>query len=170
MINELSNPSSSSEITLMILRFASELMNRAVLFLVRREDVIGLGQFGLVFHDGSPVPAQDRVRKIQIPLKEPSVFKDVVEQKISYKGKLANTDRHRYLIQELGGDWPNEASVTPLICDGKVIAVLYGDNLPKKESLGDTEGLEAFMRVAGVAFGKALLERKLHETRLSDKP
>ena len=82
MISELSGPTTSSEITLLILRFASEIMNRAVLLLVRKDDVIGLGQFGLNLPDDSP---QERVRSIRIPLAEPSLFKDVVDKKSFYK-------------------------------------------------------------------------------------
>ena len=47
MLQELSNPSLGGGIILLILRFASELMNRAVIFLVKEEEFVGLGQFGI---------------------------------------------------------------------------------------------------------------------------
>ncbi len=157
MIEELAGPSTTSEVTLMVLRFASEIMNRAVIFLVRDEDVNGLGQFGLSFKD---ISADEKVRTIKIPLKDPSVFRDVVSKKAPYKGKLVDTKWNRHLVESLGKLIPYEVFVCPLMSDNKVIAILYGDNLPKKEPIGNTEGLEAFIKVAGVALGKALLEKK----------
>ncbi len=162
MIAELSGPSTDSEITLMILRFASEIMSRAVLFLAKKDEVVGLGQFGLVFEDENP---NSRVRKIQVPLGEPSVFRDVVAKRYAICGPLSSSYWNNHLVEQLGGEKPPEAFVAPLISNGFVIGLLYGDNLPSKEPIGDTEGLEAFIKVAGFAFGKALLERRLQGSR-----
>jgi hypothetical protein len=41
------------------------------------------------------------------------------------------------------------------------VAILYGDNLPEKRPIGDTEALEIFLSQAGLAMEKALLERRL---------
>lgn len=164
MIEELSGSSGAGDVTLMILRFASEIMNRAVVFLVSNDNIRGLGQFGLNFLNGS---ADEKVRGIVIPLKEPSVIKEVIEGKFSFKGKIIHSKWNDYLISELGGDFPEEAFISPLVCGERVIAVLYGDNIPNKNKIENTEGLEAFMRVAGVALEKAILEKKLKEARPS---
>lgn len=162
MIEELSGPASGSEITLLVLRFASEVMNRAIIFLVRSEDILGLGQFGLQVRDES---ADEKIREVQIPLNEPSLFREVIAKKSSYKGVLAQEKWHRYFLDQIGGGWPKEVFLTPLLNGSEVIALLYGDNLPNQTPIPETEGLEAFVRVAGFAFGKAKLERKLQETR-----
>jgi hypothetical protein len=162
MIEELSGPSTSSEITLLVLRYASELMNRAVVFLVRKDDIMGLGQFGVVLKEGGE---NEKVRSILIPLEGQSIFRDVVHKKISYRGQVDQGHWDSYLLEQLGGGKPLEVFAAPLMSDGKVIAILYGDNLPKQEPIMETEGLEAFIRVAGFAFGKAFLERKLHESK-----
>lgn len=162
MIEELSGPASGSEITLLVLRFASEVMNRAIIFLVRSEDILGLGQFGLQVRDES---ADEKIREVQIPLNEPSLFREVIAKKSSYKGVLAQEKWHRYFLDQIGGGWPKEVFLTPLLNGSEVIALLYGDNLPHQTPIPETEGLEAFVRVAGFAFGKAKLERKLQETR-----
>jgi hypothetical protein len=162
MIEEISGPSSSSEIILMILRFASEIMNRALVFLVRENEVVGLGQFGLVLKNGS---ADHLIRNVRIPLDEPSCFKDVVANAQTFHGVLDKNAWNENLVKRLGGHWPLEVLIAPLISDGKVIAILYGDNAPRQQKIENTEGLEAFIRVAGFAFGKAILERKLQGTR-----
>ncbi|MBI3805751.1 MAG: DUF4388 domain-containing protein [Nitrospirae bacterium] len=162
MIEELSGPASGSEITLLVLRFASEVMNRAIIFLVRRQDILGLGQFGLQFEDQV---ADEKIREVQIPLTEPSLFREVIENKGRYKGTFPQEKWHRYFIDQIGGGWPEEIFLAPLLNGPEVIALLYGDNLPERNTISETEGLEAFVRVAGFAFGKAKLERKLQEVR-----
>lgn len=164
MIEEISGPTSRSEITLLVLRYASEIMNRAVVFLVREEDIVGLGQFGLSFKDES---ADERIRSVRIPLNERSLFREIIEKKNSYKGTFPKKKWHQYFIDQIGGGWPKEVFLSPLLNESRVIALLYGDNLPHQSTIKDTDGLEVFVKVAGFAFGKAMLERKLQE--VSDK-
>ena len=162
MIEELSGPSTGSDITLLVLRYASELMNRAVIFLVREGDIMGLGQFGVVLQDGNE---NEKIRDILIPLDKPSILSEVIKKKTTYKGVGGKETLNTYLFNQLGGGVPLEVFVAPLLSDGKVIALLYGDNLPAQKQIPETEGLEAFIRVAGFAFGKALLERKIQRIK-----
>lgn len=158
MIFELQNPHSSSEITLMILRFASEIMNRAVLFIVKRDSIEGLGQFGLVLKQGDP---NRRIKGVKISPQDESIFRQAVLRKMTIKKSLEKNPVHEYLIKELGGDWPSEAFLVPLLVSGRVAALLYGDNLPEEKPIGDTESLEIFLAQAGIAMERALLERRL---------
>ncbi len=64
MLQELNNPSLGGGIILLILRFASELMNRAVILLVKDEEIVGLGQFGIELEGES---ADVRVRNTRLP-------------------------------------------------------------------------------------------------------
>jgi hypothetical protein len=43
----------------------------------------------------------------------------------------------------------------------RLVAFLYGDNLPNSDPIGETEGLEAFLRVAAAALAKTLLHQQL---------
>jgi hypothetical protein len=156
MIEELYAPSSGSEITLLILRYASELMGRAVVFVVREKDIVGLGQFGL----GISSP-DEKIKSVSIPLDQPSVFQDAVYKRITHKGPLVDGRWHRHFLDQIGGGEPQDVFVAPLIGDGQVTGLLYGDNLPVHKPVGETEGLEIFIKVAGVAFQKVILERKL---------
>jgi hypothetical protein len=52
-----------------------------------------------------------------------------------------------------------------LISEGRIVAILYGDNLPEQKPIGDTEALEVFLSEAGLAMEKALQERRLTESR-----
>ena len=67
------------------------------------------------------------------------------------------------MMKEIGEGWPNDAAFFPIITEGKVVALLYCDNLSTGEEAGETEGLEIFIDQAGLALEKSLLQRRLHE-------
>jgi len=159
MLQELNNPALGGGIILLVLRFASELMNRAVIFLVKERDIVGLGQFGIETNNGL---ADARIRRMKIPLEEESVFRPVLQAMAPMRLQPGDLRWDRYLREQLGGDMPEEIFLGPIISEGKVVAVLYGDNLPERRSIGDTEALEIFLSQAGLAMEKALLERRLH--------
>jgi len=158
MLAELQNPALGGGIILLVLRFASELMNRAVIFVVKDDAVAGLGQFGI---ESSEEPADVLVRKMSIPRDTGSVFDRLVEGMTVQRVKLGDSEWDNYLRSHLGGGDPVEVFLGPIISEGKVVAVLYGDNLPEAAPVGDTESLEIFLSQAGIAMEKALLERRL---------
>jgi len=160
MINELNDPSANGQITLMILRFAAELMNRAVIFLVAKNQLAGLGQFGIEIDGADP---QKHVRQMRIPLNQPSIFREAIQKRMPIKKKLKKNKWNEYLVEHLGGAQPSEVFVAPIIAGGKIPALIYGDNAPEDKEIGDTESLEIFLAQAGLAMEKALLERRLQE-------
>ncbi|MFA5515859.1 MAG: hypothetical protein WDA20_06175, partial [Desulfuromonadales bacterium] len=158
MLQELSSPSLGGGIILLVLRFASEFMNRAVIFLVKEDAIVGLGQFGIELAEGM---ADIRVRKMRIPTSEASIFTIVLQGMAPVKTQMGDGPWDLYLEEQLGGELPEEIFLGPLVSEGKIVAILYGDNLPDKKSIGDTEALEIFLSQAGLAMEKALLERRL---------
>ncbi len=162
MVEELNDPKRYTDISLLVLRFASELMNRAVLLMVRKRAIAGLGQFGIRLSDG--VNPENRVREIRIPIDEVSIFHEVLENKIPIRRKLRRANPwEEYFIQMLGGEQPEESFFGPMVGRGQVLIILYGDNLPERRRIGDSTGLEIFLSQAGLAMEKAFLERKLKE-------
>ncbi|MHB8174367.1 MAG: DUF4388 domain-containing protein, partial [Nitrospirota bacterium] len=159
MFEELRFPSATAEITLLVLRYASELVSRAVLFMVTRDEVRGLGQFGMELKGESP---DRRVRKIRVPVKETSIFSDVIRDKRTKIGGFSDSAWDEYLIKELGGE-PKGYFLVPMISNGRVAAILYGDNLPDNKPIPGISGLEIFVHQAGLAMEKALLERRISD-------
>ncbi|TLM61377.1 MAG: DUF4388 domain-containing protein [Deltaproteobacteria bacterium] len=162
MLEELNNPSLGGGIILLILRFASELMNRAVIFLVKEKEVVGLGQFGIELQGES---ADVKVRNTRIPTREESLFSEALSGMTPVRVTAAGSKWDEYLFNQFGGEKPQEIFLGPLISEGRVVAVLYGDNLPEQKPVGDTEALEIFLSQAGLAMEKALLERRLMSSR-----
>jgi len=166
MFDELRFPTATSEVTLLILRYASEVVNRAILFMVKKDEVRGLGQFGIELKN---ISADQVVRNIKIPLKQPSLFLTVIENRRSYLGPLESNESNNYLVNKLGGVMPDMALAIPLIVDGKVALIVYGDNLPDQKPIKGIDALEIFMNQAGMALEKALLEKKLAELQKERK-
>jgi hypothetical protein len=164
MIEDLSQAVSGHDVILLMLRFAGELMNRSVIFLVRGETVTGWGQLGVESIDGS---ADEVVRSIAVPLSEVSSFREVADSRVALKGKWPELPANSMIMERLGGSWPTESFLAPVMTAERVVAFLYGDNVPNPNPIGETEGLEAFLRVAAVSLGKTRLQQQLSQTEKS---
>jgi hypothetical protein len=161
LTQELRFPNSTSEITLLMLRFSSEIYSRGVLFMVGKQEMVGLGQFGLEIEK-----ADERVRGKTIVIDKSSFFKRIILEQRPYKGVLEKDDVTQQIMDEFGGVWPSEAGVFPVIAEGSVVALLYCDNFSSREPVGETEGLEIFINHAGLALEKSLLQRRLQEMEM----
>ena len=166
MFDELRFPTATAEVTLLILRYASEVVNRAILFMVKKDEVRGLGQFGIELKGKSP---DQVVRNIKIPMNQPSLFLSVIESRRSYLGPLEPSPSHTYLMNELGGAMPDMVLAIPLVVGDKVALVVYGDNLPERKPIKGMDTLEIFMSQAGMALEKALLEKRIDELQKERK-
>jgi len=151
----------SGEIVLLILRYATQVVNRGVLFGVSDEYISGIGQFGIGHRSDDSPDMTNHIRHIQIPVGEDSVFAEVIKRKSSYHGRLGQCPWNNYLVDQLGGTMPPEVFVTPIVVNGKVAAVFYGDSLPGGHPITSIHGLELLMIEAGLAIEKSLLAEKL---------
>jgi len=160
MLEELNNPDLQGGVLLLVLRFASEFLNRAIVFSVHDKVVSGSGQFGI---SGGKSGGDEKVRSIHFPLETESMFRDPSRtlQAVTFTPQPTALDTH--IFDQLGGGIPEEAFIGPLVSHSRVIGFLYGDNLPEKRPVGDTESLSIFLSQAGVALEKSNLERQLHE-------
>ena len=154
MLAELGNPSMSGGIILLILRYASEILRRAIIFDVRGRQLVGLGQFGLDSPSGS---TDEIVRKMQLKAESDSLFGQVLQQQAAIRGVLGNLPDERFVCEALGGQ-AEEVFIGPLVSDGKVVAILYGDNYPHKGPIKSANAFEIFLAQAGVEMEQMLQE------------
>lgn len=138
------SPDLTAEVALLILRYAAQVVNRGVLLAVRGDSVQGIGQFGLRFAD-----ADARVRQLRIPLEEESVFSRVAASGGSYVGRPPESAWTSYLLERIGGNASCDVALVPLVVEGGVVAILYGDNLPFSPRLEAVDVLELLMREVG---------------------
>jgi CheY-like chemotaxis protein len=159
LLGELANPKESSEISLLVLRLASEYFERAILLLVKRGEIIGLGGFGLT---GDQEPMSKKVVRLRMPTDVDATWKKVIEEKSPLLINFEDaTDIDRSFCQAIGNFSPKEFVYIPMLSRGRVIAILYADNAVSNEPIKDLSAMEIFMIQAGLAMERALLERQL---------
>lgn len=165
LMGELASPRESSEISLLVLRLAAEYFERAILFLVKKDEIIGLGGFG---ETGDAEMMMQKVRRLRIPVGVGSLFDEAVEARntcVKSRDQFSEVDRD--FAQALGSKRIREVAVIPMVSRGRVVALLYADDAVSGEPFPDLSGIEIFMAQAGLAMEKALLERQLMHLKKS---
>jgi DNA-binding NarL/FixJ family response regulator len=159
LLGELANPKESSEISLLVLRLAAEYFERAILLLVKKTEIIGLGGFGIT---GDQEPMSHKVARLKMPTNADAAWKKVIDERstmISLMKDATTIDLN--FCEAIGTHTPVEFAQIPMVSRGRVIAILYADNALSQEPLPDLSAIEIFMTQAGLAMERALLERQL---------
>jgi hypothetical protein len=125
------------------------------MFMVRDETAIGMAQRGL---PGAGGPDDDEFRKLKLPAWEIEWFRQVLESGKPVRSAPGG-DGDQDLAMRMGEEAPAEAYVAPVASGDHIVALLYTDNLPGVDPIGDTTLLELALREAGLALERALLER-----------
>ena len=159
MLQELQATESADQIMLLVLRFATEVLGRAVLFSVGKERIVGLGQFG---HGDGKVSADEKVRRIVVPVGEASTLSEAVERSVDCCGPLGEGRWDAYLRQQLGLERGDEVFVGPLSIGGRAVALLCGDNRPAGVTPFDRQMLAIFLQQAGAALENLQLNDNLN--------
>lgn len=156
MLEDLNNPELQGGVLLLLLRFASEFMNRAVVFMVHDNVVSGVGQFGI---SGGKFSGDEIVRTINFALESDSMFSPSARTGRSsvFKPVLTAVDKH--ILKQLGGGNPDEVFIGPIVSKSRLVGFLYGDNLPDNQPINGTETLEIFISQVGFAMEQNILER-----------
>jgi CheY-like chemotaxis protein len=157
-LTDLRRPTEAKEISLLVMKVAREFFERSILFLVKHEELRGLGGFG-------PAPKGQSLnvlaRDVAISIAEPSVFRDAVAEGRLHEGPLPEQRWSSYLMGKIGRFQSNAVALLPLVTHRETIAVLFGDNAETGRPFGRLDALEVFVIQAGVAFENAFLQRKI---------
>jgi hypothetical protein len=145
------------EVLAQVLAFAGQRFSRVALFGVRGDRAVGVAQSNLARAGG---PDDDGLRELSLGSREPAWFRRVIEERRPLRGAPTDNGDHRLAVL-LGNEIPAEAYVAPIVTGDRVAALLYADNLPGQEPLGDTSALEVLLDAAGIALDRALIERTL---------
>ena len=107
----------TGEAVLSLLRFASQILARAVVFAVEGDAVRGIGEFGVQLAGGRS--GAEAVRQTVLSLREPSILRAAVERRRTYAGPLEPTRVNLALVERLGGAPVREAVAIPLLVRGR---------------------------------------------------
>ncbi len=162
IFDKLKSPKEIPEISSLLLRYAADFFDRGLLFVIRKEEIVGWNGFG---ETGDTESMPQKARRIRFSLSEDSVFRKVVKLKQTHSGKLADQPANRQFISLLGRLIPPAVALLPILSNRNVIALLYGDQAVTKRPIRNLEGLEIFLAQAGIALENALRQRKMKSIR-----
>ena len=157
-LQKLREPSDATQISSMLMEVAREYFERGVLFLVRDEEVRGLGGFGPT---GSGQQIGEVARELVLPLSEPSVFAEVAVSGKAHRGLLPDGRWNEHVITALGRFRSHDVALLPLVTYREPLALLFGDNPETGRPIEGLEGLEIFVGQAAIALENTFLQRKL---------
>jgi CheY-like chemotaxis protein len=158
-LEALRRPQDATQISALVMKVSREFFERAILLVVKSDELRGLGGFGLAPREQS---LHLLVRDVLIPLGEPSVFSRAVAGRKPFSGPLPDEKWTRYLLGKVGRFKSGEGALLPLLTHRETIALLFGDNPDSGRPLGRLDGLVVFINQAGIALENAFLQRKVH--------
>jgi hypothetical protein len=167
LLAEMRACSFEAEVSLLIMRYMSEVAPRSILFMVKNDAVQGLGQFGIesLIADKS---ADQAVRSIRIPLGVGSLFDQVLESGQPFIGQLPDNPQHEYVFDIIGGNGMElSAFILPIFRNNQAVYLVYGDNFPSLADLSGLDGLVALTTQAGIVLEKMDLENRISNAKLT---
>jgi ActR/RegA family two-component response regulator len=157
IVGDLRSGLISTTISLSLMNIISESVERAVLFLVRREGLTALGAFGNT-PGGQPLAQLTRGLKIDLASKNALTesLADGQVRAIPFD-EASFPDGFRSLV---GKPRSGECAIFPVMGGQRVIALVYADNGPSNRAIEELDILELAAAQAGLAFENELLRRQ----------
>ncbi len=148
----------TSSVTGRLLEFVAERLDRGILFLVRGDQLRGVGGFG-EGKDGEPIGPH--AVELKLPLEAHSPLRRAIEERRSLLCELGRSDGERKLYERIGAPEPPDCLLLPLCSSEAVLAVVYADNGFTGRPIRDYLMLEVLAKQAGLALENSLLRRRL---------
>ncbi len=152
----------SATVALNLMHIISESVERAVLFLVSREQMAALGAFG-TDRDGRSLA--ELTRGLKLPLDGESVLSVGYEtgevQSVSFE-EARLPEPFRSLV---GRPKNGQVVVFPVLGAQRVISLIYADNGERDDPVEDIDILELATAQVGMAFENELLRRQISQSK-----
>jgi len=152
----------SATVALNLMHIISESVERAVLFLVKRDQLLALGAFGA---DTRGRPLAELTRGIKLSTQAESVFSRSLAvgevQSVSFED-AGLSEPFRSLV---GRSRTGQVVVFPVLGAQRVISVIYTDNGERDQPIEDIDILELATAQVGMAFENELLRRQISQNR-----
>jgi hypothetical protein len=157
IVGDLRSGLISTTISLSLMNIISESVERAVLFLVRRDGLTALGAFGNT-PGGQPLAQLTRGLKIELASKNA-----LTESLADGQVRAIPFDEGNFpqgFRSLVGKPRSGECAIFPVMGGQRVIALVYADNGPSNRAIEELDILELAAAQAGLAFENELLRRQ----------
>ncbi len=159
-VQEIQDRKASPDISLVVLQYMADYLERCIIFLVRKDDLLGLGAFGV---DENRETLSSAVMRLKIPLGPESVLQDVIENGRVFQGEIDSVLVNDRLYKSIGAPTCPNVLLVPLRTEKKTVALIYGDFGYSQATPVHTDALEILASQAGMAFELALTSRQVPE-------
>jgi hypothetical protein len=151
-------------VTLVVLQYVAEYLERCVIFLVRKNDLLALGTFGI---DESNSGLSKAIVRLDLLSSKPPAFADVIDRGCLFLGQVEDEGLFQKLYSRIGAPANPEVILLPLKIGDRTIALIYGDFGAGPASVVHTDALEILAHNAGLALELELMKRERGEVELA---
>jgi hypothetical protein len=157
IVGDLRSGLISTTISLSLMNIISESVERAVLFLVRREGLTALGAFG---NSPGGQPLAQLTRGLKIDLASKNALTDSLADGQVRSIPFDEGSFPSPFAGLVGKPRSGECAIFPVMGGQRVIAMVYADNGPSNRAIEELDILELAAAQAGLAFENELLRRQ----------
>jgi hypothetical protein len=150
----------SATVALNLMHIISESVERAVLFLVKRDHLVALGAFGA---DAAGHPLAELTRGLKLSATAPSAFSRSLDSGEVQSVDVLAADLPEPFRSIVGRSRTGQVVIFPVLGAQRVISVIYADNGDRDEPIEDIDILELATAQVGMAFENELLRRQISQ-------
>src|SRR5882724_8954661 len=152
----------SATVALNLMHIISESVERAVLFLVKRDQLVALGAFG---SDARGRPLAELTRAVKLPLEGDNALIRSLETGEVQTLNFEEADLPESFRALVGRPRTGQVVIFPVLGTQRVISVIYADNDDREEPVEDIDILELATAQVGMAFENELLRRQISQNK-----
>jgi len=161
IVGDLRSGLISTSISLSLMNIISESVERAVLFLVRRDALAALGAFG---NAAGGKPLAQLTRGMVLSLEGQGALSEAVSDGLVHALKFEEARLPPAFADAIGKPHSGQCAIFPVLGGSRVIAVIYADNGQANRAIEEMDILELAASQAGLAFENELLRRQVAPT------
>ena len=150
----------SATVALNLMHIISESVERAVLFLVKRDHLVALGAFG---SDSKGRPLAEVTRGLKVDLEIDSALARSLDTSEVQSLTFEDADLPEPFRTMVGPPKNNQVVIFPVLGAQLVISVIYTDNGDSEKPIEDIDILELATAQVGMAFENELLRRQISQ-------
>jgi hypothetical protein len=140
------------------LKILSEDLARAILFLVRKSELLGLGAIGKTPDDHS---LQLGITNLRIPIEPDSLLQHCLEARSPFQGTPPAQPWLQSLYRQIGRPRTSEVVILPVAGVARVICLVYGDHGNCPQQPYNLEMLELAANLTGLIFENTFMRKQL---------
>jgi len=152
----------SASVALNLMNIIAESVERAVLFLVRRDSLSVLGAFGFSPNNR---PLAEATRALQVPLEEGSALSEAIRARRALSVSFDEARLPEKMAKVVGRPRTGQVVLFPVLGTDRVILLIYTDNGTLDQPIEEIDIIDLAASEVGIAFENELLRRQLSRER-----